>query len=90
MVITGDRDRIVAPQIHSEAISAAIRGAELVTVHGLGHKPDYIATDLVIAAIEKLADEPRDLQALARTVEARLAPVSHEPEPEIDFSIEKA
>ena len=39
----------------------------------LGHKPDWIAPDLVVAAIEKLAGQPRDLQALARAVEARIA-----------------
>lgn len=40
---------------------------------GVGHKPDYLATDVAIAAMEKIAGRPRDLQALARQAERRLA-----------------
>nr|WP_246251947.1 hypothetical protein [Mesorhizobium camelthorni] len=39
----------------------------------LGHKPDWIARDLVVAAIEKAAGMGRDLPDIARTVEARIA-----------------
>jgi hypothetical protein len=42
-------------------------------VKNLGHKPDWIAPDLVVAAIEKLGGRPRDLQALARSVETGIA-----------------
>ncbi len=72
VIITGDADEIVLENIHSRGLARDIAGSELVWVHGLGHKPDYIATDLAIAAIEKLAGQPRDLQALARQVEARI------------------
>jgi hypothetical protein len=41
-------------------------------VRNLGHKPDWIAPDLVVAAIEKLSGRARDLQAMARRVEARI------------------
>lgn len=73
VIVTGDRDRVVLEEIHSRGLARDIAGSELVRVHGLGHKPDYIATDLCIAAIEKLAGQPRDLQAIAKTVEARIA-----------------
>jgi pimeloyl-ACP methyl ester carboxylesterase len=72
VIITGDADRIVLADIHSRGLARDIEGSELVWVHGMGHKPDYIATDLCIAAIEKLAGQPRDLQARAREVEARI------------------
>ncbi|MDP3896540.1 MAG: alpha/beta hydrolase, partial [Mesorhizobium sp.] len=40
----------------------------------LGHKPDWIATDLAVAAIEKVAgDSSIDLQAAGRAVEERIA-----------------
>jgi len=49
-----------------------IPGAELIWVHNLGHKPDWIAPDLVVGAIEKVAGKDVDLQALAKTVEGRI------------------
>lgn len=42
-------------------------------MHNLGHKPDWIAPDLVVGAIEKAAGKDIDLQAMARAVEARIA-----------------
>ncbi|WP_244598253.1 alpha/beta fold hydrolase [Pseudohoeflea suaedae] len=73
VVITGDSDDVVAPEIHSAGLKREIDGAELVTVRNLGHKPDYIANDLSIAAIEKLGGVDRDLQALAENVSQRIA-----------------
>jgi pimeloyl-ACP methyl ester carboxylesterase len=73
VVITGDRDKVVYAQIHSVGLERDVAGAELVWVHNLGHKPDWIAPDLVVGAIEKAAGRDVDLQALARTVEARIA-----------------
>ena len=40
---------------------------------GLGHKPDYVATDLAIAAMEKVAGMTRDLRKFANEVEKRIA-----------------
>ena len=73
IIITGDSDDVVAPEIHSQGLKNEIEGAELVTVRNLGHKPDYIANDLAIAAIEKLAGDDRDLQGIADTVSQRIA-----------------
>jgi pimeloyl-ACP methyl ester carboxylesterase len=74
VIITGDSDDIVYEHLHSLGLNRDIAGSELVWVKGLGHKPDYVATDLVIAAIEKVAGIPRDLQKIARDVEQRIAP----------------
>ncbi len=73
VVITGDSDEIVLEEIHSRGLARDIAGSELVWIKGLGHKPDYVATDLVIAAIGKLAGRPHDLQAMARALEPMLA-----------------
>ena len=55
VVITGDKDDIVAPSIHSIGLERDIDGAELVVLPGLGHKPDYAATDRVLEAIRAVA-----------------------------------
>jgi pimeloyl-ACP methyl ester carboxylesterase len=72
VVVSGNRDTVVYEEIHSTGLARDIPDAELVWVDNLGHKPDWIASDLVVAAIEKVAGRPRDLQALARNVEARI------------------
>jgi pimeloyl-ACP methyl ester carboxylesterase len=73
VIITGDSDEIVLEEIHSKGLARDIKGSELVWIKGLGHKPDYIVTDIVIAALEKINGQPRDLQAMARAAEPRLA-----------------
>lgn len=86
VVISGDRDTVVYEEIHSEGLARDIPGAELVWVRNLGHKPEWIAPDLVVAAIEKVAGLERDLPGLVRAVEARIAadafgPVERCPDP---------
>ncbi|MER8848005.1 MULTISPECIES: alpha/beta fold hydrolase [Mesorhizobium] len=73
VVISGDRDKVVYARIHSLGLVRDIPGAELVWVHNLGHKPDWIASDLVVGAIEKVGGKDIDLEAIARTVELRIA-----------------
>jgi pimeloyl-ACP methyl ester carboxylesterase len=73
VVMTGDSDDIVWEHLHSQGLARDIAGSELVTIRGVGHKPDYLATDVAIAALEKIAGMPRDLQAAARIAEERLA-----------------
>ncbi|WEZ82563.1 alpha/beta hydrolase [Rhizobium sp. 32-5/1] len=73
IIITGDRDNVVLPEIHSRGLHDAIAGSRLITVHNLGHKPDYVVTDLAIAAIETVAGKKRNLDGLARKAEARIA-----------------
>lgn len=78
IIITGDSDDIVYEELHSRGLKRDIPGAELYWVRNLGHKPDYVATDLAVAAIEKLGGLPRDLEALAHIVEKRLAPATED------------
>lgn len=73
VVVTGDSDTVVYEEIHSVGLARDIPGAELVWVRNLGHKPDWIAPDLVAAAVEKAAGRAVDLGAVARAVEARIA-----------------
>jgi pimeloyl-ACP methyl ester carboxylesterase len=73
IVITGNKDTIVLPRIHSIGLERDLQNAELVWVENLGHKPDYVATDLAIAAIEKIEGLPRDLQKQAHELEKQIA-----------------
>ena len=73
VIITGDTDEIVSPDIHSRHLARDIRGATLVTVRNLGHKSDYVASDLAIAAMEKVAGRKVSLTPIARVVERRIA-----------------
>ncbi|WP_312407430.1 alpha/beta hydrolase [Rhizobium sp.] len=73
IIITGDTDKIVSPDIHARHLARDIPGARLIVVHNLGHKSDYIANDLAIAAIERVAGRKVDLLGMARAVERRIA-----------------
>ena len=72
IIITGNRDAIVAEEIHSRGLKRDIAHAELLWIDNLGHKPDYVVTDVAVAALEKLAGYERDLDAMIRAAEARL------------------
>ena len=56
---------IVLAHIHSDGLARDIDGARLLWVRNLGHKPDYCATELAVAAIETLAGRNHDLESLA-------------------------
>lgn len=77
VVISGNRDTVVYEEIHSEGLARDIPGAELVWVDNLGHKPDWVAPDLVVAAVARVAGQSVDLGAVARDVEARIAGDQH-------------
>jgi hypothetical protein len=59
--------------LHADSHHSVGLARELVWMRNLGHKPDWIAPDLVVAAIENAAGGSNDLQALARQVEQRIA-----------------
>lgn len=73
IVLTGNADTVVAEEIHSLGLARDLPNVELLWIEGLGHKPDYAATDLAIAAIETLAGKKRDLQAMVRMLERDLS-----------------
>ncbi|MFJ6323339.1 MULTISPECIES: alpha/beta fold hydrolase [unclassified Rhizobium] len=73
VIITGDTDGIVSPEVHSRHLARDIRGARLIVVHNLGHKSDFVASDLAIAAIETVAGRKVNIAAVKRDVERRIA-----------------
>lgn len=73
VVISGDRDTVVFEELHSAGLARDLPNAKAVWVHNLGHKPDWIAPDLVVDAIRSVAGQDIDLEATRRAVEARIA-----------------
>jgi len=48
----GDKDKIVSLEIHSiNGLSKDIKGSELFILNGVGHKPDYVASDQIVQSI---------------------------------------
>jgi pimeloyl-ACP methyl ester carboxylesterase len=73
VVISGDSDTVVFEEVHALGLVRDIPGAELAWVRNLGHKPDWVAPDLVVAAIERVAGGAVNLDAVVASVEARIA-----------------
>jgi pimeloyl-ACP methyl ester carboxylesterase len=55
VIITGDADKIVSPQIHSAALAREIEGAKLIMLPGVGHVPQWAAPYVVAREIDRLA-----------------------------------
>lgn len=55
VVITGNRDDVVLPSIHSVGLERDIEGAELIVLDDVGHKPDYVANEVALTAIRKVS-----------------------------------
>ncbi len=53
-ILHGDADITVPLSIHSEPLSQAISGANLVVMEGVGHMPHHADPDAVVAAIDRL------------------------------------
>jgi len=56
VVMTGDRDLIVAPDRHAFAFARAVPGAKLIVLPGIGHMLHHAAAEQVVAEIERLGN----------------------------------
>jgi pimeloyl-ACP methyl ester carboxylesterase len=63
VVLTGDADNTVSPTLHSRAIAAILPDARLVILPGIGHMPQHVATDEVMAAIDSVSMRKRESEA---------------------------
>jgi pimeloyl-ACP methyl ester carboxylesterase len=52
VIVTGDRDRVVAPRRHALVFAAAVPRAKLVVLPGIGHMLHHVAAERVVAEIE--------------------------------------
>jgi pimeloyl-ACP methyl ester carboxylesterase len=55
VVITGDADTTVSPNIHSRRLAATVPNAKLIVLPGVGHMVQYAAPELVVREIEAMA-----------------------------------
>lgn len=56
IIITGNRDRTVWAKLHSYALHDEIAGSEMIKLVGVGHMPHHVRPDVVIDALERLAE----------------------------------
>jgi pimeloyl-ACP methyl ester carboxylesterase len=54
LVIAGDTDSAVSPNIHSRPFAAAVPNAKLVVLPGVGHMVQYAAPELIVREIEAM------------------------------------
>ena len=54
IIIAGDCDTMVSPDINARALAAVLPRAKLVFLKGIGHMPHHAAPDIVAAAIDEL------------------------------------
>lgn len=55
-LITGDKDQIVLPWVHSDGLERDIAHLRRIDLKNTGHMPHYAAQDLFCAEIERLVD----------------------------------
>ena len=68
-IISGDEnDKTVSTSIHSRPFAAAVKGAKLIVLPGVGHMVQYAAPDLVVSEIEAMAERIRQSPAAAAVV----------------------
>ncbi len=54
VIMTGDRDMVVAPRRHAFVFAAAVPAAKLVVLPGIGHMLHHAAAERVVAEVEEL------------------------------------
>ncbi len=56
LVITGDTDSVVSPEIHARTVAKEMKSAELVVLKGAGHAPQHSRTSEVVSRIKAFVD----------------------------------
>lgn len=55
-IVHGTADTTVDPDLHSTALANRVPGARLTWLEGIGHMPQHVAPEAVVAAIDRAAD----------------------------------
>ena len=58
-IVAGDQDDIVWTDLHSRGTAAAVAGARLTVIPGMGHSPHWTQTPDALAAIFDVAERAR-------------------------------
>jgi pimeloyl-ACP methyl ester carboxylesterase len=54
IIIAGDRDTMVSPQINARVLAATLPSAKLIMLKDVGHMPHHAAPEVVANAIDEL------------------------------------
>jgi pimeloyl-ACP methyl ester carboxylesterase len=65
VVISGDADKTVWPDIHSRPFVAAVPNAKLIMLPGIGHMVPYAAPDLIVHEIDAMIGKIAETTAAA-------------------------
>jgi pimeloyl-ACP methyl ester carboxylesterase len=57
VVISGDADKTVSPEIHSRPFARAVPNAKLIVLPDVGHMVQYAAPELVVREIDAMTGE---------------------------------
>jgi pimeloyl-ACP methyl ester carboxylesterase len=57
VIITGDRDTVVSPDIHARALAAKLPRSKLIVLEGVGHMPHHVAPEQIVSAIDDIASD---------------------------------
>jgi pimeloyl-ACP methyl ester carboxylesterase len=67
IIIAGDRDTMVSPQINARVLAATLPSAKLIMLKDVGHMPHHAAPEVVADAIDELV---RRVASHCRTMDA--------------------
>jgi pimeloyl-ACP methyl ester carboxylesterase len=66
VIITGDTDTTVSPNIHSRRLAATVPNAKLIVLPGVGHMVQYAAPELVVGEVEAMIADTSAAKAAMR------------------------
>jgi pimeloyl-ACP methyl ester carboxylesterase len=55
VIITGEQDTLVSPEIHSRALATTLPHAKLIVLPGVGHAVQHVAAEVVVEEIGKVS-----------------------------------
>jgi pimeloyl-ACP methyl ester carboxylesterase len=58
IIISGDRDTVVSPELHARALAGVLPNSKLVMLKGVGHMPHHVKKEAVYDAILKVTKLP--------------------------------
>jgi pimeloyl-ACP methyl ester carboxylesterase len=57
LIVTGDIDTTVSPELHAARFAAAVPGSLLEWLPGVGHMPQNVEPERIAALIDRLAEQ---------------------------------
>ena len=80
IIVTGDRDAMVSPEINAHALAAVLPHSKVVTLKGVGHMPHHAAPEVVVEAIDELTPTTSSPSAIPDVADiTALRPISVDP-----------